>query len=107
MPALFVITTPSRYAVVRSVRLQPECDGPPVQADPADRRRARLSAKPRRSPERLALLATALLLSLAWAARPHARSSRVGASACASCHTRIHDSWKKGRHSKMVQPATP
>jgi len=58
-------------------------------------------------PSRFAFLATALLLSLAWAARPHARSSRVGASACASCHTRIHDSWKKGRHSKMVQPATP
>jgi hypothetical protein len=58
-------------------------------------------------PSRFALLATALLLSLPWAARPHARSSPVGASPCASCHTRIHDTWKSGRHSKMVQPATP
>jgi predicted CXXCH cytochrome family protein len=57
-------------------------------------------------PSRFAILATALLLSLAWAARPHAGSSPVGAAACASCHTRIHDTWKGGRHSKMVQPAT-
>ena len=30
----------------------------------------------------------------------------VGAPACASCHQEIHDTWKGGRHSKMLQPAT-
>jgi predicted CXXCH cytochrome family protein len=30
----------------------------------------------------------------------------VGAQACASCHTRIHEAWTTGRHSKMIQPAT-
>jgi Flp pilus assembly protein TadD len=31
----------------------------------------------------------------------------VGAQACASCHTQVHDTWTAGRHSKMIQPATP
>jgi hypothetical protein len=31
----------------------------------------------------------------------------VGAQACASCHKQIHDTWTAGRHSKMIQPATP
>jgi predicted CXXCH cytochrome family protein len=31
----------------------------------------------------------------------------VGAQVCASCHSQIHDTWKTGRHSKMLQPATP
>ena len=30
----------------------------------------------------------------------------VGAQACASCHGQIHATWKTGRHSKMLQPAT-
>ena len=30
----------------------------------------------------------------------------VGAEACASCHQDIHETWKGGRHSKMLQPAT-
>ena len=30
----------------------------------------------------------------------------VGAAACASCHQEVHDTWKGGRHSKMLQPAT-
>jgi predicted CXXCH cytochrome family protein len=30
----------------------------------------------------------------------------VGAQACASCHGQIHATWKAGRHSKMIQPAT-
>ena len=29
----------------------------------------------------------------------------VGAQACATCHSQVHDSWKSGRHSKMLQPA--
>src|SRR5262245_55406813 len=31
----------------------------------------------------------------------------VGASACATCHRQVHDTWAAGRHSKMIQPATP
>ena len=31
----------------------------------------------------------------------------VGASACATCHRQVHDTWTAGRHSKMIQPATP
>ena len=30
----------------------------------------------------------------------------VGAQACAACHTKQHDTWINGRHSKMVRPAT-
>src|SRR5438552_12107528 len=30
----------------------------------------------------------------------------VGAQACASCHQAMHDTWSRGRHSKMIQPAT-
>ncbi|MBI4486993.1 MAG: HEAT repeat domain-containing protein [Acidobacteria bacterium] len=30
----------------------------------------------------------------------------VGAQACASCHREVQDTWKSGRHSKMLQPAT-
>ncbi len=29
----------------------------------------------------------------------------VGAQVCASCHRPVHDAWKSGRHSKMIQPA--
>jgi len=31
----------------------------------------------------------------------------VGAATCQSCHREEHDTWKSGRHSKMLQPATP
>jgi hypothetical protein len=34
-------------------------------------------------------------------------ASFVGAQACASCHREVFDSWKAGRHSKMLQPAGP
>jgi predicted CXXCH cytochrome family protein len=79
-------------------------------------------------PNRFAVIATALVLSLGWAARaekgygpfseaatveqgPYPSSDGdepgfVGAAACESCHQRTHDTWKSGRHSKMVQPAT-
>ncbi len=31
----------------------------------------------------------------------------MGAQVCAACHSQIHDTWKTGRHSKMLQAATP
>jgi predicted CXXCH cytochrome family protein len=31
----------------------------------------------------------------------------VGARACAACHQEIHAGWTGGRHSKMIQPASP
>src|SRR4051812_19486258 len=70
-------------------------------------------------PTRFQALATALLINLALAAgvRPQAIQTPsvraaaadadfVGATACASCHQRMHETWKSGRHSRMVQPAT-
>ena len=70
-------------------------------------------------PSRFQVIATALLLSLAWAVRVRpqtvhtptvqatgAEAAFVGATACASCHQRMHETWKSGRHSRMVQPAT-
>jgi predicted CXXCH cytochrome family protein len=44
---------------------------------------------------------------LAAAARPDAQSAYVGADACASCHQAKYDLWKSGRHSRMIQPASP
>ena len=29
----------------------------------------------------------------------------VGAQACAACHTQMHETWTRGRHSRMLQPA--
>jgi predicted CXXCH cytochrome family protein len=64
------------------------------------------------------IAAAALLLTLAWAVplrtqtdRPAAVSTPagrtyVGADACASCHREKYETWKSGRHSKMLQPAT-
>jgi predicted CXXCH cytochrome family protein len=57
-----------------------------------------------------------LALTLVWSIGTSTRSSQptpgaaaartfVGAKACASCHLDVHDSWKTGRHSKMLQPA--
>jgi hypothetical protein len=75
-------------------------------------------------PSRFTTIATALLLVLLLGAgvRPQATPSQavaapgasatvasatvVGAAACASCHQAQFDTWKGGRHSKMVQPAT-
>jgi predicted CXXCH cytochrome family protein len=60
----------------------------------------------------------AIVLAVAWAALARTGASQppgvnaeptrgfVGAQACASCHQQIHETWKGGRHSKMVQPAT-
>ena len=31
----------------------------------------------------------------------------VGAAACSKCHERNHEEWVHGRHSKMLQPASP
>ena len=56
-----------------------------------------------------------MLLMLAWAGfartgatQPPADAAPafVGADTCASCHQTIHDTWKSGRHSKMLQPAS-
>ena len=59
-----------------------------------------------------------LLLILAWTAHARIGATQppavaaepartfVGAQACASCHQEIHETWKGGRHSKMLQPAT-
>jgi predicted CXXCH cytochrome family protein len=63
---------------------------------------------------RFSAITIALLLTLAWSIRtrsqvdqPGAPSTFVGARACAGCHADIHADWKGGRHSKMVQPASP
>src|SRR4051794_13786744 len=83
-------------------------------------RRVSLDARKQPSmPSRFQALATALLITLALAAgvRPQAiqtppvraasaEADFVGATACASCHQRMHETWKSGRHSRMVQPAT-
>lgn len=62
-----------------------------------------------------ALLAVACAAMAAAASRPALRAAPspddaahpVGAAACASCHARVHADWTAGRHSRMVQPATP
>jgi predicted CXXCH cytochrome family protein len=63
-------------------------------------------------------VAILMVLILAWAAHARIGASQpppvdaegarafVGAQACASCHQQIHETWKGGRHSKMLQPAT-
>ena len=63
---------------------------------------------------RFAVITTALLLTLGWSIRSSSQPDQtvqaptfVGAQACAACHREIHADWKSGRHSKMVQPATP
>jgi predicted CXXCH cytochrome family protein len=62
------------------------------------------------------LLFVAAFIVAALAAAGGARTSEpqgvdrangfVGAQACASCHQPMHDTWSRGRHSKMIQPAT-
>jgi predicted CXXCH cytochrome family protein len=55
-------------------------------------------------------LVAAAILALGWAVRTSTQQSTqqatpVGAQACAACHQEVHDTWKSGRHSKMLQPA--
>jgi predicted CXXCH cytochrome family protein len=66
-------------------------------------------------PSRVFALAASLAVALAWGTRAHtqagaaasaAQAAVVGATACASCHQGMHDTWTSGRHSRMVQPAT-
>ena len=58
-------------------------------------------------------IAVSLFLSIASSigARPQparaAEPTVVGAQACAACHQATHADWKSGRHSKMIQPASP
>ena len=39
------------------------------------------------------------------AVRSTPAATLVGARVCATCHQDVHDGWKSGRHSKMIQPA--
>ena len=67
---------------------------------------------------RFTAVAILVVLTLAWAAHArigatqpaavNAESPRafVGAQACARCHQQIHETWKSGRHSKMLQLPT-
>jgi HEAT repeats/Tetratricopeptide repeat/Cytochrome c552/Cytochrome c554 and c-prime len=48
-----------------------------------------------------------LLWMVAGLAQGKQAGEYVGAQACASCHKQVHDTWTAGRHSKMIQPATP
>jgi len=69
----------------------------------------------RRFPAAVAALALVLAWSIGSSARPRAghlgeappAQGFVGAQACASCHAAVADTWTRGRHSKMIQPATP
>jgi len=62
---------------------------------------------------RLPLAAAIGLLALAAAAvartdqpgKVPAVDPFVGAQACAACHAKMHDTWLRGRHSRMLQPA--
>ena len=65
---------------------------------------------------RFSVAVLALCLALAWSARTPTQgrpagvqtpqgATLVGASVCATCHQDVHDGWKSGRHSKMIQPA--
>ena len=65
------------------------------------------------SRRRFRVVTVSLLLTIAWSIHTRSQSDHttapafVGAQACAGCHREIHADWKGGRHSKMVQPATP
>jgi len=59
----------------------------------------------------------AMPLVLAWAGvartgasqsttAPEPARTYVGAEACRTCHQPMYETWKSGRHSKMLQPAT-
>jgi hypothetical protein len=47
------------------------------------------------------------LASAAPPATAPAASPYVGAAACGECHQARHRVWRSGRHSRMLQPATP
>jgi predicted CXXCH cytochrome family protein len=67
---------------------------------------------------RFSVTVLALCVALAWSSartptqgqptglQTPSGGSLVGASVCATCHRSVHDGWKSGRHSKMIQPAT-
>jgi predicted CXXCH cytochrome family protein len=67
---------------------------------------------------RYTAVAILLVLTLAWAAYARIGATQpppvnagaapafVGAQACAPCHQQIHETWKSGRHSKMLQLPT-
>jgi len=58
---------------------------------------------------RVFVVAFVLVTAIAAGQRPVEQSREtgyVGAKACASCHSQIHEMWTAGRHSKMIQPAT-
>jgi predicted CXXCH cytochrome family protein len=48
----------------------------------------------------------ASLSPLQQPAAPISEARYVGAATCARCHQAVHDTWKGGRHSKMLQPAS-
>ena len=58
-------------------------------------------------PSRFLALAASLAVALAWGTRAHtqagaaaaAEATVVGATACASCHQGMHDTWTSGRHA--------
>jgi hypothetical protein len=56
------------------------------------------------------LLACLFLTGSFWVspvARDQERAALVGAARCGQCHEGKHNTWLGGRHSKMLQPATP
>jgi predicted CXXCH cytochrome family protein len=55
------------------------------------------------------VLSAALLLSMRGAVRgaDGPAGAFVGSARCASCHEGMHRTWTSGRHSRMLQPATP
>ena len=80
---------------------------------------------------RFTAVAAALVMTLVWTARagtqapapqaaqpaaaaaqaapplgPIAGATFVGAETCEACHREVSETWKRGRHSKMLQPAT-
>jgi len=56
------------------------------------------------------IAAVALVVTIGWSVSTRTQvdqpTSFVGAQACRSCHQQEHDSWRSGRHSKMIQAAT-
>src|SRR5688572_23690598 len=52
------------------------------------------------------LLPTAFAVAL-FATATAAPAGLVGAESCRPCHGNVHATWTAGRHSRMVQPATP
>jgi len=55
----------------------------------------------------MVLVASFALAFMGAATASAARAGIVGAEACRPCHAAEHREWSAGRHSRMVQPATP